>query len=301
MSASINYVIASYMGERQGALDDHPSIYLPEHIESLDRLAHDLAQITIVVSGDSLPAVMQKLPKKIRSTPVTVLHRPNAGLSYGAFSDTFDWYGGAFSHYLFTEDDYIFTQDLFDRFLLRALDAQNIHNRCGMICGAAYKMHHEVRKLSPHKHAAVSIGLSSSEALLAATEERPLPYSRSTALISDGFIGQTEQSYALIEAGWPVEDWLAQFSCAYWESALRSIRWFSRSKEPGCRSCGLVHQGACDDPPSLPAPYGDFDLPSLVIPIQALHMDAIQVTDGRSWRTGTVDRSGHVHLQGEAS
>ena len=122
----INYVIACWSGMRrvnpEAYVKDRP-VFIRKHLESLGTLKHSLAQITLVVNKDpneppEYREFLNKLPKKIGNAGVELLERPNEGFSWGGYSHVLDVYGDRHSYMLLMEDDYIFTEDNFDRTLM---------------------------------------------------------------------------------------------------------------------------------------------------------------------------------------
>lgn len=297
-SASINYVVAAYFGSKRlhagAAYAEDGSVFLRHHIESLERLPHELAQVTVVISDDDasedislldvgakVAAIRRQLPERVGDTKVEVIWRQNRGFSYGAYAAVFAHYGQAFSHYILTEDDYLFTQPNFDRILL-----ERCTGKIGMLCGAKAGL-----SVDTAPHAAVAVALCSSEALAAAAQAFPrgegeapkglLPYSRLHGDYRDGYYGQKAQSFAIVEAGWEIEDWClgGQWACAYWDSAPGIVRWFSR----------------CHDLVSLEAyqQTGNLDVPSFVVPVQVLGRQ-VRISTGDLWHDANIRADGTV-------
>ncbi len=268
----INYVMACYFGARQGAssvFDTDRLFYVRKHIDSLERLSHKLSQITVVCSGAD-PGVA--LSHKIKDTKIVYIVRPNIGMSYGAYSDVFERYRKEFSHYIFTEDDYLFTHDNFDDLLIEEYNRR----QCGMLCG--YALHGAV-DLQPggvtKNHASVAIMIAGSDVLDKARvnvycPEVRLPYKNQSDMFA-GYFGQKALSWAVVDTGATLVDWNERWATAYWNSEPGIVRWY------GCM-------------PTEPW-FGELDNRSLVVPVQALGRQS-KVSDGKNWHTGVVDEHG---------
>lgn len=252
---STNYVIAAYLGDRRNPderYDAYRGFFLREHVASLHRLDHSLAQITIVCSGGDPDGICKSFPSRIGTANVEIIMRPNVGMSYGAWSDVFERYRTNFSHYIFTEDDYIFTQNNFDDELLGRIESLP---RCGMFGGAVYTIHGD--RLP---HMAIFVAMCRSEALEAArrnsySDKIRLPYDDSSSSIAAGYFGQTSMSYAIVDAGYELNDWLDMWSSAYWDSFSQRLDWFGRGENG-------------DEDPL--AAGGNLACPSFIAPIQAM-------------------------------
>ena len=124
------YVIAAWSGFRR---DKYPPYmtdrthYLRLHLKKLSQLQHNLNQILIVSPDDPDNAVQdfnsyldKERPQSIGSTPISVLHRHNMGMSYGSYSDTFKSEtaaGRIWDWWILMEDDHIPVLDHFDAIL----------------------------------------------------------------------------------------------------------------------------------------------------------------------------------------
>lgn len=281
-SARIHYVIGAYVGSRlhvDGKTKADPWRYLREHLGSLWRLEHSLAQITVMLNTDAPVDIPSWLPDGVvRGSAFSIIERPNVGLSYGGFSEAFDR-GGDFTHWLFTEDDYVFTQDRFDEILLAEWQSTGSH----LLTGAAYRVVND-----PFRHGAVQPHFASTEVWNAAAEKRDghLPYSPSGDIRSAGMFGQKDLAFACGEAGHEATDWLLDWSTAYrsGEGEKVMVRWFSRR--------GNVE----GDPQGI---LGDLMVPALIVPVQAFDRESM-LSDGQRWWRGMVQRDGSVGCLREA-
>jgi hypothetical protein len=133
LAPKINYVIATWSGERRGSSEDH--IYFKKQIDSLLKLKNSITQITICVAENpSEPKPFTKYLNSLQDLPLPIFiyRRPNIGLSYGAYSDTYNKFKDSFDYYLFIEDDYFFIEDNFDQTLINMF---NKEKNCGYVCG----------------------------------------------------------------------------------------------------------------------------------------------------------------------
>jgi hypothetical protein len=277
------YVIGAYVGDRghmePAYLANHWT-YLKEQLSMLTRLRHRLAHVVIEISSDVEfdPLFIGAFIGRSADVgcPVEVHRRPNVGQSYGGFANAFTRYGDRFSHYLFNEDDYVFTQDYFDEAILDEFESMP---NCGLMGGAAY-----CAGKDPLKHMAVQPNFSSTEILAKAAAGRggELPYDHESASYRAGWWGQKHLSFSVAEQGYEICDWLE-----HWASGYRSgtadpmmVRWFSRS-EPG---------GQSYDPQFV---RGQLDKTALIVPVQALDIESY-ISDGMQWWLGRVGRDGKL-------
>jgi hypothetical protein len=278
-----NYLIAAYLGQDRPHPDPRyqadPSFFLRQHIQSLERLQHSLAQITVICSGDDPTGFVRTLDgARIGGAPVKTLMRPNLGMSYGAWSDAFELDRGQHSTYLLNEDDYVFTQDHFDETLTQILlPDENV----GMVCGCVYKAPRQPEVWDDH--AAVFIALCRANALSLARANAfsptpRLPYHTPDASSVGGAFGQKAFSFAIIDAGFELRDWMPTWATAYWDSAPARVRWFMRPPS------------GIGDPRSFKS---DLAVPSFVVPLQAMDRGEVHVSDGHGWHRGALSWSGH--------
>lgn len=232
---STNYVIACWSGMRRvnpkTYVEDRP-IFLRMHLESLLRLRHSLSQVTLVFAEDptepdSYKEYRKSLPDRIGSAQVVSVQRPNVGYSYGAYSDVFGTYRSRFDHYLLMEDDYVFTQDHFDRDLMSALDVDPGCGFVSFVCekGTREWMTGRARREVPGGEAAarsldrylpdefvyprIMVGLARSKALEAIWKEfGRLPFSSGANHTACKFEGQFSLAVAFQKVGWRVGDML---------------------------------------------------------------------------------------------
>jgi hypothetical protein len=212
-----NYVIAAWGGKRRRQYLP-PEKYLPLHFESLRRLKHSLDQITLVLP--ECPEQSQAFTDMLVQTPlwVEVMHRPNIGMSYGSLSDVYGRYRTQFSHYIFIEDDYRFCLDHFDTIL-----AGMMKPTTGYLCGKAGDFYGHAH------HASMSVGILRSEALEAVwLKYGCLPHARNTVYLDCEHEGQVNQSVAITNCGYDVEDILASYSVqsAEGETGSPNVRTF---------------------------------------------------------------------------
>lgn len=252
----VNYVVAAYFGDRVGPTEAYrrdPTSYLREHLRSLGRLEHHLRQITVVLSsdegGDLCPEWM---PASIGTADVSFRQRPNKGMSYGAFSDAVvdhlgDLRTGYFTHFIFMEDDYVFTHDHFDELIV---EEQASRPDCGFLCGETSPDPDNGGKVV----AGAFLGVAKRGPLLWICDRNGrLPYSDGGHSYIDGVYGQKQQSFQFQYGGYTVESWLSRWSTAYYNAHVGEgglVRWFGRT-----------------------------DSRAMVVPVQVLDRDVL-VTDG---------------------
>lgn len=138
----INYVIPCWSGLRRvidPAQEKDFTHYLKSHLNQLQKLEHNLSQITLVINHNLeepwlFTRYIDCLPAKIKETPLVVVRRDsNHGFTFGAWSYVYDLYGDQFDYYLFGEDDYAPTLPFFGEVLAKQLEAAS--NRRAPACG----------------------------------------------------------------------------------------------------------------------------------------------------------------------
>jgi hypothetical protein len=151
---------------------------------------------------------------------VRIIHRPNVDMSYGAYVEAVRSTPHA-THFIVMEDDYCFSQDHFDEYLLD-------HCPRGMRAGAVWDWH-EVQHRQPH--AAVFLGIVTSDAIRTAIERgwhgRPLTNHEASSY-GGAYYSQVAMSQAILQAGFELIDWLKDHATAFWNSSKKQVEWYSR-------------------------------------------------------------------------
>lgn len=151
----VNYMIAAYGGSRRGTNEHYSkdkTYYLKNHLERLEKLKHNLDQITVIVAKDGeCPKEFNEYINDLRKDDnYVIIERVSYGQSYGSWSKGFQEYR-EFDYHIFIEDDYVFTQDNFDAIMIEKFER---NENCGYLCSLKY-----------YNHAAISNGISSKEVL----------------------------------------------------------------------------------------------------------------------------------------
>jgi len=282
MSARIEYIVAAWTGPRNrhcARYNADPTYYIREHVASLARLKHGLSSICVVLAeGGPGDGYVAEIPPVLGGTPVRILRRPNAGLSYASFAAAIRSAAPAVTDFILMEDDYIFTQDGFDRYLAESLAARP---RTGMYSGGVWP--HSETMIRARDVAAVFIGISPRRAVDAALaqgyEGLPLYLDDPEAGYRAGYYGQTRWCWGLLDAGYEITDWLLDYSTAFWDSYADTTRVFER--EPSFPE---------KDPRVVPATF----LPqSLVVPLQVVERQT-RISNGAVYSEGIVGYDGRI-------
>lgn len=197
------------------------SFFLREHIAQLEALASPTIHgYTIVHNDCGVPAerFLDSLPKTIAGVPLTLMRRPNKGMSYAAFAHAIGRLPSA-SHFVLMEDDYVPTQPDFAKWMVDRMPR-------GMLTAAAWdwRWHvHEPGRL----HAAIFGGVVYAPAIRAAIDKgwygksvlHPAPGYEA------GYHSQVTMSWALISNGFELDDWLEERASAYWTG--HSVEWYA--------------------------------------------------------------------------
>lgn len=217
------YVIAAWGGPRRKSdrrYEADRSYYLRGQVAQLNHLKHDVERVLVMVPECSKETkefkdylrYLAELPKW------TVIRRPNAGLSYGSYSDAFaSTVGEGRDHpdwWIFTEDDYVPVLDNFDR---EMCDMFRELPRCGYLCGAAWKGPHDQFPF----HAGMSVGISTHEIWLKVFREHGmLPHQKS----GDGYAAMNQVNFArpVIKLGLRIMDVRSKFCVIYYKQSTRA-------------------------------------------------------------------------------
>ena len=207
----INYVVNAWTGNRRNDRTDYP--YIIDHIRSLEKLEHNLSQITIVIPHHQNISKIEHLRsiREIRQTPVVIIDRENSGLSYGCFSHAYAQFTNQFDYYIFMEDDYVFVKDNFDKIMTHLIKSK--HN-CGYLCGLILDQTN-----SPfERHGGISYGIAKQAALEKIAEiYGRIPYRENSTNCMEIAMTQVEFTRAFIEAGYEIQDltshYKAKFRC----------------------------------------------------------------------------------------
>lgn len=279
---NVHYVIAAYLGPRgfgDEAYEKDPWRYVNEHLETLSRLKHHLDVVTVVVNSND-PVRVCPVWLDVHGVPVRMVFRENTGMSYGSFAEIYSRERDYFDRFIFMEDDYVFTQDHFDEYLLQKLGAM-----VGMVCGSTFSIEEPGSK-AWMQVAAVFAGMASRKALDAAALRSGgrLPAQMNGTGYLVGCNGQKAISKAIVESGYLIKDWLDDWSTAYRNGHGREVilRWF------GAPDLSVYPDAA--DPRSL---VGKLDKPAFIVPVQAIdRLCTIDTGVGRF--RGIVRRDGTV-------
>lgn len=150
-------VVACWSGRRRQASPAYEAdrgYLLRRQTEALSSLRHSLTAVYLVVPHDaSTPPefsdALSGFPKRFGTTAVHVISRENSGLSYGSWDAVMASTWGQYDHHILIEDDYVFTEDHFDRDFVAWHDSIP---DCGYLCGL-------VQQVGTTRFAGVSNGI----------------------------------------------------------------------------------------------------------------------------------------------
>lgn len=207
-----NYVVACWMGSRRTEHAPNTadrSSFLRAHVHALERLAHSLGQVTVVLNqgGDLGAQTFARGLTRISGVPVKVLVRPNTGFSYAGWNLAHETFGNDFTHHIVVEDDYIPFQDNFDTTLVDLAECRNAY-----VCGLA---------IGGGTLAGISNGI---------IPERLWKNVRFPTLEGKrGARCQTIWSRAFYDSGYPIREYLDSHSSPFWE---RTLQWYGHPSLP---------------------------------------------------------------------
>lgn len=159
-------MVHNYFGPRRVYLKEYEEdrlFYAKKQIEYLQKYRNSLNKVYFTVNSrgnedyDIIQELKSILPTKIWNADVELLVRHNVGLSYGAFSDVFRINRLNYDYYFFTEDDYLFVQNDFDKILISMFEK---YDRAGYVSALI----RDSSEIFP-KHAGIQMGVTSSAVL----------------------------------------------------------------------------------------------------------------------------------------
>lgn len=210
------YIISFYLGERRKTIDIFDSgkdklWFLKNQILLLEKYSHSLSKIIFnfnIRSEDYkyIEEIFKITPKFIQNAEVVVRFRENVGISYGAYSDSYDKIKHDYDYFIFNEDDYFFTQNNWDEYLI---NKYNSYNDCGYLC-MQVREPYEWNKF--RKHAGHSTGIASKENLLKVWNKyNCLPHNTELDYVN-GEDSQRVFSFAFLECGLNIYDIRNEYS-----------------------------------------------------------------------------------------
>lgn len=203
------YVVNFYLGERRFTIEEQKTdrlLYLKMQILNLLSYKHSLSTIIFNFNFreedlEYIPKIFDLVPKKIQNADVEVHFRKNYGMSYGAWSDTFDRKEDKYDYFIFNEDDYCFVDNGWDHYLINKF---NSFGDCGYLC---MKVSEPRRVNNYRKHAGHSTGISSNKVLKDVKEKFGLlPHSQGQDYLSNECDGQIDQTFCMLELGYNIYD-----------------------------------------------------------------------------------------------
>jgi len=209
-------VCCVWLGERRSTTNAYTQdslAYVKAQVRSLQELEHNLKTIVFVFNLQEEHKLLFEeaknlIPSTIRNANVDIIQRKNIGMSYGAWSDSFGKHRKNHDYFIFTEDDYFFTEHFFDNYLVSKFQSKI---KIGYLCFLASN---PAPGFPTDKvHAGNSIGISSTKVLNEVWDRFGfLPYHRSEIedlqeryeLTEDE--GQISQTYEIYRLGYNILD-----------------------------------------------------------------------------------------------
>ena len=227
--AQINYLLGSWSGHRIHM--PNPGDYLRRHIDKLNSVPHNLAQISIGCPENpnmeaSYRDYLKSLTTLDNGTPIVVYHMPNQGLSYGQYSYMFGKCRNQFSHFIFMEDDYLPAADHFDDILADWFDELYASENCGYLCSLMLEPNNPHDLPCRYIHAGVSNGISSNEVLNVIWDKFGCLPNKKAGKKPE----QIVFSQGFTDCGYKICDILETYRCVYFQSTRKSL-WLFGDKE----------------------------------------------------------------------
>jgi hypothetical protein len=227
-----NLTIVFYFGERRIITNKTKDklFLLKQQVKYLLNTQHSLDQITFVINGEK-PNEYDEIiyPLKLQYNLKT-LERENIGIAYGGYSHSIDHFINDFDFFIFSEDDWVFCYDNFDKYLLNKF---NEDQNTSMICAVSSENDEDSHKLYG-SHASVSIFGSSKEKIKELINQYGcLPYSKYG--YQYGQVYQTSKFFKIGKAIDITDDFLVKFS-----DKRGYQEWGSKNNKELCKQLDLI-------------------------------------------------------------
>ena len=133
------YVINFYFGDRRKTpkiYNEDRLIFLKKQIEYLKKIKHNVDNIVFSfnLNHDDFNIIygyINNIPKRIQNSNIEIVLRKNNGMSYAAWSEYTIKNIDRFDYFIYNEDDYFFSVDNFDKYLV---DTFEKYDNCGYLC-----------------------------------------------------------------------------------------------------------------------------------------------------------------------
>lgn len=226
------YVITAWGGPRRAP--DHAemkkdgALYLREHVYRAAALCERIDRIVVACPHGSAfypgyEAYVDKLEAegKVLDVTVEIFRRKNVGMSYGALSDVYGKYRTTFDYYIVAEDDYLPAMKDLDTILMGMIESAP---RCGFLCGLIWTAN---GKIAPH--AGIFLGIIRSQALEKVWLRNGSLCKFTENNYSEAEVsGQVGLSQAIVDAGFPLLDWLKTNKSVFFEA--KGVTTFGNAK-----------------------------------------------------------------------
>ena len=225
------YVVNFWFGERRVKVEkylENQLFYLEKQLCFLKNFKNNID--TVILNFNLIPQhyhfikdVFKIIPKKINHTKVEVNFRENIGMSYGAFSDVFKLNLNRFDYYIFNEDDYVFTQDNWDDYLVNKFNSKE---NCGYL-----SMIVSDNKSTFPKHASHSTGISSYKVLQEVVNiYGELPHSKDNLYTNNEKNGQIKQTNVIHSLGYELYDVREEYCVLFLNHVDSVIKYHNNEK-----------------------------------------------------------------------
>lgn len=203
---SVCYIINFYFGSRRHEIEEQKNdklFFLKKQIELLSLIKNDIDCVVFNFNirpqdYNLIGEIFNIVPKKINNTIIEINFRENYGMSYAAFSEIFEKKMNLYDYFIFNEDDYIFVEDNWDKYLVKKFESLK---NCGYLCMLVKNSNSE------SEHAGMSTGISSNKILSQIYEKYgELPHSKSNNYLEVENHGQIKQSSIFKEFGYKIYD-----------------------------------------------------------------------------------------------
>jgi hypothetical protein len=115
-------IIAFYFGSRTANVSEHNLIEIQKRF--FKKYKNNLSRIVFAISEDGRTTI--DIEEK---DGITYFYKPNMGLSFGSWQMVSNYYQENYDYYIFSEDDYLFIKDNFDKILLEEYKEKNKNDK----------------------------------------------------------------------------------------------------------------------------------------------------------------------------
>ena len=116
-------VVAFYFGDRTNNSTIHNLMEIQKRF--LSKYKNNISRVVFAIAEDNRNDVeIKEIYDETYKMNITYMYKQNNGLSFGSWNTVVNHYRNEYDYYIFSEDDYVFCMDYFDRILVNEYNNQ---------------------------------------------------------------------------------------------------------------------------------------------------------------------------------